>query len=436
MPDAQGRRHVLVVTLGLSPAVVTETLWAMLNPRQGEARVVVDEVHVLTTARWSATDDYAELDRREQVLRDRLEELFKAHGESPPALTFEAVEDPEGGERRYIEDVSTQRENIVFAGRVTQLVHDLARDANGNERSDTVIHMSLAGGRKSMSSYAHTAMMFFGRIQDDLTHVLVDPPELERCGPTFWYPGQKQKAMFLSHEGPGSTVEATEVDTSVDKARVELVQVPFVRLNVVLPKGVKIEYADYPELVDFIQFVRSGEKVVLDFSTRRIQVGTKEADLAPTEFAIMAVLAIAKLQGWPGHGPDRSSAGDCGWVSLNDMGFAEDRRTGGPNRHPAFEILREVLFELQDSDQYQKTMKALTNIPAGEGSPISQWRSRMDLGRRLDSAYRGALVTPHVDPKRPGVGSVWGLNIPPERLEIRNFPQRIIDLGKQLGTRA
>ena len=51
MPDAQGRRHVLVVTLGLSPAVVTETLWAMLNPRQGEARVVVDEVHVLTTAR-------------------------------------------------------------------------------------------------------------------------------------------------------------------------------------------------------------------------------------------------------------------------------------------------------------------------------------------------------------------------------------------------
>jgi CRISPR-associated protein (TIGR02584 family) len=157
-------RTVLLASLGLSPAVITETIWAMMHPADGATPTVPDLVHVLTTQ----PRGQAAFDALAEKIRARIGMLCAQFGHPVPAIEVEAVVDPDTG--KSIADVSTQRENILFAGRITALVHRYAQDPGIR------IHMSLVGGRKSMS---------FGRVQDELTHVLVDPAELEFCGDTL-----------------------------------------------------------------------------------------------------------------------------------------------------------------------------------------------------------------------------------------------------------
>ncbi len=182
-------KHILIASLGGPPAVITETLWAMMNPtkltdpaHQGRPAVAPDVIHFLAT---DFKGSFASVDARETALRAKIVELYAQLSKPAPKVIVEYI--CWGGAR--LPDIRSQADNVLYANAVTDHVRSFCSDPNN------VVHMLLAGGRKSMSSYDQSAMMFFGRAQDEVIHVLVDRPAIEGCS-DFWWPDQPQKKVL------------------------------------------------------------------------------------------------------------------------------------------------------------------------------------------------------------------------------------------------
>ena len=67
-------------------------------------------------------------------------------------------------------DIRSPEDNLSAADQVAKLIRELTNDP------DRQLHVSLAGGRKTMSFYLGYALSIFGRDDDRLSHVLVDEP--------------------------------------------------------------------------------------------------------------------------------------------------------------------------------------------------------------------------------------------------------------------
>jgi CRISPR-associated protein (TIGR02584 family) len=351
-------RHVLLCSLGLSPAVVTETLWAMLQPGNpisgGGAPIMCDTVHVVTTAQPDSgwVGSLAARDALEQVaerlvpgealpgyrlfaarrlqMAERIAALHAEHSAPMPRLVFEGVRDAGG---RHLADILTAEDNVLFAEHLMRTVLSYVRQGDpgdpgseagplpsgGEDDPDTVLHVSLAGGRKTMSSNAQAALTFFGRIQDRLTHVLIRPDTYER-NPHFWWPGS---------DGIGP------------EAVLDLVPVPFVPLGSGLARTVKAEE------INLAAVQRAGELemadrmdgpalIVLDVPGRAVRYRNYTLALTELQTAVLALLATARGEGWSVDGYD-----GAGWLaSLYDKDSGEFERVRELERMARAEMLR------------------------------------------------------------------------------------------------
>lgn len=171
--DGRPATSRLLCITGLTPQVVTETLYALA--RDPEPRLP-REIRLLSTA--------------EGVERARLTLLSDEPGwfarlcrdYGLPPIRFDAdclhvLTDRDGAPLR---DIRNAAENAAAADSITEWVRRLTEDA------DTPLHVSLAGGRKTMSFFAGYALSLFGRPQDRLSHVLVAAPF--ESHPGFFYP--------------------------------------------------------------------------------------------------------------------------------------------------------------------------------------------------------------------------------------------------------
>ena len=300
---------ILIASIGMAPQVVTETVWALLNPgklidprHRDRAPFVPAHVHLVATAH--SRDG---LERR--GLADRLGDLMRRHGHPPPALQVDVPRDARG---REIADIRTEAETIAYANHVTRLVDRYAA------RADTRLHVSLAGGRKTMTCYDHSALMVFGREQDELSHVLVEPAVLETC-PDFWWPGQPQ-ALVADPRG-------ARHPTGEGAARIDLVPTPFLRLRRLLaPGALTARDVDYRRVVAHLQQALDADTVTLVCDRRALRAGEDRlVELQHGEFALYALLAVAAQEGWAGAGPDGIGAAHRGWLTFDDLRTAEGR---------------------------------------------------------------------------------------------------------------
>ncbi|MGK9451819.1 CRISPR-associated ring nuclease Csm6 [Acidithiobacillus caldus] len=209
-PESYSRRILLAVT-GMSPQIVTETLWA-LAVRQ-DPLFVPTEIHVVTTSE-GAERVRLQLLAQESGYFHRLRADYRL-----PEIAF-------GEEHIHIiandagplSDIRTPADNEAAADYLTTLVQSLTQDPNA------ALHVSLAGGRKTMGYYLGYALSLFGRPQDRLSHVLVS--EGYESSPLFFYPTPAQQIIYV---GP----QQRPLDTA--KAEIDLAVIPFVRLREDLP---------------------------------------------------------------------------------------------------------------------------------------------------------------------------------------------------------
>lgn len=268
-------RRVLIVTGGMSPAIVTETIWALW--RQHKPAFWPEKVLVVVTAK--AREGY------EQHLlgpQGKLAQLSKElkRPSLHDATRIVATECP---------DIRSDADAIAFGDKVCEVVQDETAD------DQAIVHLSLAGGRKTMSFHGGAAMTLFGRLTDELSHVLVHPPELESPKADFWWPGHRLQGD------------------------VELSIIPFVRVRDRLPAAMLKERMDYKRYVALVNAAIAGTDPVVellaDTSTLKIAGGAVTIRLEPTDFKVYRVIAEWAKAAVPSVGPAGAGGNHGGWLT-------------------------------------------------------------------------------------------------------------------------
>lgn len=284
-PEHYPRRILLCVT-GLSPQIVTETLYALTVT--SEPRFVPTEIHLLTTA------DGAERARLTLLSEEPgwFHRLRQDHGLPDIRFTPEHLHILRDGEGRLLRDIRSVADNEAMADAITAKVREWTADP------DCAIHASIAGGRKTMGFYLGYALSLFGRPQDRLSHVLVSSPF--ESNQDFFYPTVQERVIYTADRQPLDASDAT----------VMLADIPFVRLRDGLQEALLEPGASFSAVVAQAQRNLAAPLLTLDPATGRLWCGETELSLPPVDFAFYAWLARRTVDGQPGVCRSQVSAVD------------------------------------------------------------------------------------------------------------------------------
>lgn len=269
-------RRILLAVIGLTPQVLTETLYALaVRPASGGVSFVPTEIRVVTTREGRERARLMLLDpddgRFHQLCTEyRLDRRAIAFGDD----SFHVVE--RGG--RPLADITDEADNTAVADTLSELVRELSADP------DAAIHASLAGGRKTMGFYLGYALSLYGRPQDRLSHVLVNEPF--SSAQEFYYPPAKPKRLVI-RERPVHTRDA----------RIMMADIPFVRLRDGLPRRLVDGKASFSDTVSAAQRALRPPRLVVATAQRRVIAGGAGVTLAAAEFAFYAFLARRRAAG-------------------------------------------------------------------------------------------------------------------------------------------
>lgn len=268
-------RRVLLAVTGLSPQVVTETLYALTQ--HPTSPYLPTEIHLLTT--------------RDGAERARLALLSDEPGwfrklcldYALPEIAFDEshihVLHREGG--AALDDIRSREDNRIAADLITETVRELTRDPLSS------LHVSIAGGRKTMGFYLGYALSLFGREQDRLSHVLVSEPFESSWD--FFYPT------------PYSRIITTRDNKLADTrdARITLAEIPFVSLRHGLPEHLLNGAASFSAVVSAARAALAAPELIIDLAHRRIRAAGRLINLPPAELAMLSLFARRATNGQP-----------------------------------------------------------------------------------------------------------------------------------------
>ncbi len=280
---------VLLAVTGMSPAILTETVWALAHEK---SPVIPRRVIVVTTVRgrqeivqrlltplpqfkgqtaWEALR--SSLKREGHDLDGRL--IF---GKTHDDIRVMTTSNRSTGESSELQDIRTPVENEAAANFFLDQVRGIV------ENDDQQLIASLAGGRKTMGALLYACMNLAARETDRLTHVLVNEPF--DTLPDFFFPGQPAEKLT---DRAGKNVDAR-------KAKVELADVPFVPLRNLFVRELNRKAGSFSRLVDTCREgirKQATEKVKLTIETARplMEVNGTQVTLAPREHLFMLFLA-------------------------------------------------------------------------------------------------------------------------------------------------
>lgn len=278
--------RILVCVSGLSPQIVTETLYALAVETHGRPAFVPTEIHLISTALGAEQAQLSLL----APDRDQFGKLCRDYGLEGirfDASMIEIITDKNG---RPMQDIRTPADNEAAADAITRKIASLTRAA------DAAVHVSIAGGRKSMGFFSGYALSLYGRQQDRLSHVLVSE-RYEGHADFFFKP---KKPMTLQHRDNRAM--------STDQAEIHLAEIPFIPLREGLHQPLLEGKAGYAETVRNWHRSSSEGELRLDPARCRVSWHGVSLKLTPIQFAIYAGLAAL-----------RASGTDDGWLDKQKL---------------------------------------------------------------------------------------------------------------------
>ena len=275
-------RNILFLVTGMTPQIITETIWALACDDNAEDNWVPDEVHVLSTQ-----DGLNQI--RKRLFEDGVFEQFK---KDYPILSHTAFHIDEhlhvitDQNKKPLIDLKTPEDNERSADIICQMVKDFT------SMEDTSIHVSIAGGRKTMGFYAGYALSLYGRAQDSLSHVLVEE-KFERAV-DFFYPTPSEYLVSDRNK---------EVVGDAQEAQVWLAKIPFVRMHeAILPKHQLRKEDSFSEVVQKINESYEDVSLELNAFSRKAIINDKFVidNLPPREWAFLNWFADRRQSGKDG----------------------------------------------------------------------------------------------------------------------------------------
>ena len=340
------QKHVLISVVGLSPQVITETLyyyWCLASPP-----VPITEVFALTTLHGKqALED--------TLLGDsgKLKSLCNDYNLPPIHFDLANIHLLKGADGDPLKDISSAVDNEALADQLFAFVRKLAASTN------TCLHASIAGGRKTMGLYIGLAMQFYGRPGDTLSHVLVNP-ELENR--EFFYPPPNGADVVLND---GRTIPADEI-------RLELAEIPLLLLGEQISFPEKHINAGYTELIEIAQreynALQAIAPVIINTFSRCLEIGEVIINLTPLELALYLFFTQQHLEG---EGDERYS------ISRSDIreGFLTDS-------------LKEIVSQIPARDF------RLERLKGWESDPVSRFsQTRSNINRKIREGLGEAQST-------------------------------------------
>lgn len=293
---------ILLAVTGMSPAVLTETVWALACPADGTEPIIPSRVIAVTTSQgrkplrqlFLPVDRFGGLSPWE-ALRQAL--VARGHdltgrlrfGDTADDLRVITAADPATGQSRELADLRTPADNEAAADYLLETIRAVV------ENPDSHLIASLAGGRKTMGALLYACLTLVGRETDRLTHVLVSPPfETQR---EFWFPGQLGGPLLSQGpDGPCAVDPAAAV--------VELADVPFVPLRNLFERELGRKAGSFLRLIEtgrtgVRQQAAQQLRVTLDPSRRELDVNGVPVSLSPPECLLFQFLARRTKHGEP-----------------------------------------------------------------------------------------------------------------------------------------
>ena len=267
-------KNILLAVTGLSPQVITETLYAL---HQNDQKV--DAIHIITTS-----------EGRDKIFSNLLagkrgmyHKYMKEYGLNPSSIDFSyenihVITDDNGVE---IDDIKTEDDNTRLLKMCLELTFRFSMDSKSS------IYFSVAGGRKTMSSCLTLAAQMYGRPQDRIYHVLVSPEFESNSG--FYYPTLQSRSIPLRDKQGQPYYKETKY------AQVTLIPIPFVSIRERLSPEFLNEPKDPATLM--LSIIREDSPVLaLNLKTRKLIYKKIEMDIMPAWAALYAFFIMVKKE--------------------------------------------------------------------------------------------------------------------------------------------
>lgn len=276
-------KNILLLVTGGTPQIITETIWALACDPQHNEQWVPDEVHIIST-RYGLNEVKNKLLGKDKILTRMKNEYAQIANLRLEDNFLHCFTDQEGNE---LEDLRTPEENEFAANLICEKIRYFSSDEKVS------LHVSIAGGRKTMGFYAGYALSLYGRAQDRMSHVLVD--EKFEKGINFYYPSKNENDFIIDRENK-------TIGLSKD-AQVWLAQIPFVRLKEAVKDKHQLKGEDsFSTVVHKINESFNDVKLKILVHSREVLINDKFVikNLAPREFAMLHWFADLRKKGFDG----------------------------------------------------------------------------------------------------------------------------------------
>jgi CRISPR-associated protein (TIGR02584 family) len=286
---------ILLAVTGMSPAVLTETVWALAHEKPP---VLPKRIIVLTTSQGSQ-EIQRQLFQPDPRLNGRCPwEALRAtladagldvgqrlrFGTTADDIRVITGVDASSNQSCELADLRTREDNRAAADFILSQVRAITANP------DTHLVASLAGGRKTMGALLYACLTLVGRESDRLTHVLVSEPYETLRG--FYFPGQG--------EGPLQDRDGRAHHPAA--AQVELADVPFVPLSNLFTQQLGRAAGSFEGLVLLCSEnvrKRVGESVQLTICQSRTELVVNGTIVRPSprEHLVLLFLATRRKRG-------------------------------------------------------------------------------------------------------------------------------------------
>lgn len=339
-------KRILLAVCGLTPQVITETLYAL--HQQG---TLPDAVRLLTTRRGKAACNAYLLSPEDGAYYRLLEE----YGIPRDRIDFSArriltVADQHGNEP---DDISGEEENERFL----QLCMEQVFAATSEP--ETQVFFSIAGGRKTMGACLALAVQCYGRAQDRLYHVLVSP-EFESSR-EFFFPPRQSRSITLKDAAGQPYRKETRF------AKISLVAMPFFSIRDRLTER-HLKQPESPASL-MLSLVREPRpELTVDLPGRKLIWKGIECDLMPARLTLYAFFALLKKDARCA-GPGCKACDDC-FISVSVIFERE-------------ELIADLYRRIEPSKDHHAMSD--TGIQALSAENFNAYKSK--LHRDLERAY-------------------------------------------------
>ncbi|MCS4297567.1 MULTISPECIES: CRISPR-associated ring nuclease Csm6 [Acinetobacter] len=275
------KKNILFLVTGMTPQIITETVWALACDPQSDEKWIPDEIHIMST-----DDGLNQI--RKRLFEDQVFQQFQIDFPQLKNIEFNLIEhlhvirDVDGN---VLVDLKTPEHNQCAGNAICEKIREFTQN------EDVSLHVSIAGGRKTMGFYAGYALSLYGRAQDTMSHVLVE--ERFEVVKDFFYP--TPKTYFVTNRD-GKVLDAKE-------AVVWLAHVEFVRMRDAIKDKHQLKSTDsFSQVVHKINESFNDVKLKINLHNQTIEVNDKFTidDLPPREFSLLHWFADRRKRGLEG----------------------------------------------------------------------------------------------------------------------------------------